>query len=647
MITSIKNKDYSFLFKEASDELLRLHNEGKLGDDDLTAEELAYLQENESFTSLEQYFTRLGSLVAHSTNPVKYLMLPLDEPCLEVDANSRTIEVPNNFKKFGASVQGDVIAETLFLRIDRFFDSMDFLETHAFIQWKLPDGTEGASEIIYKDFESEHHLGKLILVWPLTGAITQQEGNVQFSLRFLKKNGNDISYSWNSIPQTITIKKALNSKVDYVQFDDGSDLFKQAITNSTHTSSGDPVTEPSFESPAGNTVTFSPDPTQGPITANLSFNNRLTLEGQAWVEGQGRLTYDWKYSGSNNGPVVSGANVQGALAKAFRVVSESSPIENKVYYIKNTSTTPVSYESIPSDQFNTFKEEGVEIFERYALYQINEDTYPVEGHDSVTGLYELSAIHKLGFDSSRTTLQVVIPGPDTLEFVSGDDKVDNEKTIKTGLPLNGTFITADNKLNLNVEVDNGDPAADAWQSMSYTWKMKTTPDGELTVLDGMPKVYANLDTSNTDSISLDNAAPGWYQVTATSMLNRDTISIDSDFARVTKDPVAPTLPFYYDPDHDNVDIIDATSGPVTIEVEHESYSLPIELHSDKLIYNWVSDGGPITNETEGFVIEDNKITIDPSKFEETRIALTCEVSNELNGKVSSPSKTGLYIVELK
>ena len=68
------------------------------------------------FTSLEQYFTRLGTLVAHADNPIQYLMLPLDEPCLEVNANTRDITIPADFKKYGVSVQGDVIAETLFLR---------------------------------------------------------------------------------------------------------------------------------------------------------------------------------------------------------------------------------------------------------------------------------------------------------------------------------------------------------------------------------------------------------------------------------------------------------------------------------------------------------------------------------------------------
>ena len=171
MITSIKNADYSFLFEEAGKELLELDRKGVLTIP-LQAEEKAELETYGRFSSLEKYFTRLGDLVDHVDNYIKYIMLPLDEPCLEVDANTRIITIPDGFKKYGVGVQGDVIAETLFLRIDRFFDAMDFMTTEPYIQWKLKDGTEGATPIPYMDYESEHNLGKLILVWPLTGDVS-------------------------------------------------------------------------------------------------------------------------------------------------------------------------------------------------------------------------------------------------------------------------------------------------------------------------------------------------------------------------------------------------------------------------------------------------------------------------------------------
>jgi hypothetical protein len=271
MITSIKNADYSFLFKEAGAELLRLNAEHKLSSP-LQEAELAELNEFGRFSTLEKYFTRLGDLVANVDNCIKYLMLPLDEPCLEVDANTRIITIPDGFKKYGAGVQGDVIAETLFLRIDRFFDSMDFMTTTPYIQWKLKNGDEGATPIPYMDYESEHNLGKLILVWPLTGRVTAQEGPVQFSLRFVKKEGEELVYSWNSTTATLNIKQALNPKVEYAEFDDAAVLYKRAIENSKHTSDSDEIEAPSFEAP-GFSVGFEKE------TINLNANNSAVLKG--------------------------------------------------------------------------------------------------------------------------------------------------------------------------------------------------------------------------------------------------------------------------------------------------------------------------------------------------------------------------------
>lgn len=643
MITSIKHADYSFLFKEAGAELLRLNSEGKLGESPLNEEELNELNTYGSFTSLEQYFTRLGDLVAHADNPIKYLMLPLDEPCLEVNANTRTIDIPADFKKYGASVQGDVIAETLFLRIDRFFDSMDFLETDAYIQWKLKDGTEGASKIPYVDYESEHNVGKLILVWPLTGAITAQSGTVQFSLRFLKKSGSDIVYSWNTIPATITIQQALNPEVNYAEFDDAASLFELAISNSKHTSDSDEIEAPSFDAP-GYSIGFENE------TINLNANNAVTLEGQAWVEGQGRLTYAWKYTSADRNIVESGVNVQGAQAAAFKLTSDTAPITNKEYYVKNDSATPYGYEEIPHDYFATTEEP---IYERYAVYKITDSVSPsAERPGDVIGTYDLVATHKLGFPSAEKVLSVRIPGPEVLQFVSGDVKDAEAEVIeKLGLPANGTLIDADGNLAMNVEVENDNVPATAYQSMTYKWLKNTNSDAVEDMEEIVTHYYDNDSDGHVgetkDALELTSAEPGWYKVIVTSMLNRDDISLESNVARVTKAPVAPTLKFPYDPDSDNVDLVDAddfVNRQVVLTIENEAYPSPVELHSDRLIYEWYDEDALITSSTPGFTINENTLTIDGNRFQKQKMLIECHVSNELNGAISAESRSGIFMV---
>lgn len=646
MITSIKNADYSFLFSKAGALLLELDRQGKLSTP-LQQAEKDELNEFGRFSSLEKYFTRLGDLVDNAENPIEYLMLPLDEPCLEVDANTRIITIPDGFKKYGAGVQGDVIAETLFLRIDRFFDSMDFMMTEPYVQWKLKNGEQGATPIPYMDYESEHHLGKLIVVWPLTGAVTAQEGPVEFSLRFIKRDGDKIVYSWNSVPASITIKKALKPEVDYAEYDEAASLFKLAIANSKHTSDSDTVDAPSFETP-GYAVGF-----DAPI-AHLNANNALTLEGQAWVEGQGHLSYDWQYANLEGNIVVAGINVQGAETAAFRETADIAAVPNKLYYIRNESATPYGYEELPHNQFDTTEET---IYERYAVYRITESISPAaEAPGVVTGTYKLIATHKLGFPSADKELVVRVPGPEVLEFVSGDDvkDADTKEVIgKAGLAANGTLIDDNGKLAMSVEVKNDDVPATAYQSMSYKWMKNTASAAD----EGMQEIEThNYDNESEGHVgeTLDglevaaNAEPGWYKVIVTSMLNRDTDSIESNVARVTKAPIAPTLKFPYDPDTDKVDLVDADDfidRQVELKIEHEAYPTPIELHSDKLIYEWYNEDALITKDTLGFTMSENKLIIDGSLFTKQKMVIECYVSNELNGAVSAESsRSGIFMV---
>ena len=654
MITSIKNADYSFLFREASEELLRLHDAGALKENSLNQVELDYLRpKNEDgspkldadgrqiiqpFTSLEQYFTRLGTLVAHADNPIQYLMLPLDEPCLEVNANTRDITIPADFKKYGVSVQGDVIAETLFLRIDRFFDCMDFLETEAYVQWKLKDGTEGASKIPYVDYKSEHSAGKLILVWPLTGAITAQDGNLQFSLRFLKRRGSDITYSWNSLPCTLAIKKALNPDVDYKEFDDASSLFKLAIENSKHTSSGDDVDAPSFTAPG---YDFDLDE-----VAYLTAQNQLLLKGQAWIADQGSLTYNWKYTNLDNTIVENPIPASAAKAAAFELTKDTEPKTNKVYYLRDEDAVPYGYREIPHKDFDEHKAAG--LYERYAEYLITAGEGPsAEAPGVVTGTYELEAIHKLGFDSEDAVLKVKVPGPEKLEFVSGEK---DENGVAHGLDANGTLISADGELTLSVSVENDDIPSAAYQSMTYSWRKKENPDDDMVAI--QTNVYDNTTQGDigkkNDSITLTNATPGWYEVAVTSMVNRDSKTIDSLVARVTKAPVAPELEFPYDDSNDNVDMLDADKYPdrkVTITIEDKGYDAPLALHTDGLIYEWRVEQVAIAEGTEGFSgLGTKTLTIDGSKFNNQYMNIDCLVSNKLNNAVSEESRSGIYMV---
>ena len=646
MITSIKNERYSFLFQEASELLVKKHFAGELGDEFLDDKELKILcppnglePEKDAdgnyigvgrFTSLEQYFTRLGTLVAHASNPMKYLMLPLDEERFVINANTREISVPKAFTK-GAGVQGDEIAETLLLEIDRFFDHMDFLTTEAFVQWRLSDAnkTDGADRITYIDYETDHSTGKLILAWPLRSEITQFAGKVEFSVRFIKRSGTEIVYSWNSSPCSITIKPALNPDIKYNEADTADALFRLAISNSQHTSEGDDVSEPSFKAPAG--FGFAQGETAYLLGQADGTNdaNTLHLEAAAFIDDQGRLSYVWEYRNLEGDEVHTGTSVNVRQIEAgvdYRVISddELNPIDHKVYYEKDGS----AYKQYDTKSWNDDRATK-DIYERYAYC----DVAPGEG--KATGIYTLTATHKLGFDSEDAEISVTVPGPKVLEFAKDLPGIDDPKN---------TVYIEDGKAELEVAVITDNAPASAWQSINYDWKRcVVSAEGEMATM---------ADVADAAKVTIENAQPGWYQVDVTSMLNRDTISIPSKICRVVNDPVAPDLEFPYDPDttKDNSREFYAsafTDKLVTISADLKTpYAEPVELYSDELVYNWYENGNLITAEaypeitgqgTSTLVIDGKKRTGGSA------LVIKCVVTNNLGAK-SAESETGTYLV---
>ena len=91
--------------------------------------ELAAEALGETSLSLDQYLSKLADLKAISP---RYVRLPLyedgheDEEIFEIDANARTIKVPASFNRNGVGVVSDELAETIWFKINRYFDIKDF-----------------------------------------------------------------------------------------------------------------------------------------------------------------------------------------------------------------------------------------------------------------------------------------------------------------------------------------------------------------------------------------------------------------------------------------------------------------------------------------------------------------------------------------
>jgi hypothetical protein len=176
-------------------------------------------------TSLEEYYNWLPELkVGKDEKPTIFTRLPLDEPHFEINANTRAITIPGEFKKNGIGVQGDDLAEIVYFTIDRFFDAIDLNNTEIYIEWETPKNkttgqavksvSEPYLQIIDKVVENDEQKDKLVFGWAISEAITKDSGTLKFAVRFLQRNDeNKIVYSFNTLTAQVTIHPNLGTDI--------------------------------------------------------------------------------------------------------------------------------------------------------------------------------------------------------------------------------------------------------------------------------------------------------------------------------------------------------------------------------------------------------------------------------------------------
>lgn len=171
--------------------------------------------------TLEDYFMNLRTIVDWVGNghldKTYYLRLPADEELFEINANTRKISVPSNYKNYGIAVVGDTFAETLWFRIDRYYDLQDLSLTDIKIYWELPRELPdtkklGYSTPVFVDINSEAR--QLIFGWVIPEALTKSAGELKFAVSFSKKNGEgqdaSVEYEFNTLIQSVKINKTLS-----------------------------------------------------------------------------------------------------------------------------------------------------------------------------------------------------------------------------------------------------------------------------------------------------------------------------------------------------------------------------------------------------------------------------------------------------
>lgn len=466
--------------------------------------------DGEVFTDLAQYYAHMLDFIEIG-KPV-YLLLPLDEGHFKINANTRKIDVPKEFKECGG-VTNDNLCEIATFTIDRYFDYVDLAnpKVKIMVEWRNAAGKQGLTNINLIDLDTFFADGLIRFGWPITKDITEADGTVTFAVKFFMRNAEEkMTHVLNTLPETIVIKKGLSIDQPDVEIDATSDLFTDIVVNNV----GNVANLPSLVQ----FVDFSwSESDTTPLSDRINENDELVLTARAHTADFNEMNYTWyrsEWAEDNS---------------SFK--DDIIPVVSDDYY--EVSTDYIKYEKTENERFPFRKfykqitipgeEEGDEPTISYVAYTgidwPEEDLYSqittlkfkkltetMENKD-ITGKYYVKATNQKDIEgnliSTGTTPPCVLFKPDKI-------------TYTTKLPESITLDKNKNEKTLKVEFK----ASDKNPILTHTWSGK---DG-----DGQPiEINSNKIENTKTSSSYTTATPGFYSVSTLSTLNRYEESVDS------------------------------------------------------------------------------------------------------------------------
>lgn len=500
MITYIDNSNrdmYNKLFDEAVKDLNELGG-----------------KPNATINSLESYFTYIKDLSELATAQDehygrKYTILPIQEEYFEIDANSRTITVPEVFRKNGLGVQGDNTAETIYFKINRYYDAMDLNTTDIYIQWENSTGEQGFSKEWVRDIYTFDDY--LVFGWVLGDTMINQPGTMKFSVRFIKTKGeNDqkvVQYSLSTLTAQALINPGLDFDINsFVYRDDLNALLASNFENTT-TKTDSEIQEFAFVYNFDNLIASDNSNLVDDLILADLVDDKLEFLISAYVD-KGTLRYSlYKQKDSsidvNHDILVS----ENGMSIVYKTAKGSIYSLDKTYYAYDSEAD--AYEAVNSiaglAEGDTITSENYyEAYGRYELSIANDKTEEMP----LTGLYYGTAVVEMpdGSETSpRITVRQVKLLPPTAITIKNTENV-------TGYAVNTEIVPEFDEVANN--------------ALTYHWSKKGTEAAEFsTIVDAETANYTPTEQ-------------GIYKFSITSTRNGDSIESNEHLFYVTPVPVA-------------------------------------------------------------------------------------------------------------
>lgn len=558
---------------------------------------LGYTENNELYIKdIDMYFRNLGYIAERANGDISYFMLPIEEPLFEINANTRNITIPDEFKN-GISVQGDEIAETIFFSIDRYFDTTDFYSDYIVpvVQWKYADekdyhlsATTGKVVIEDKNSKTGGTI-KVVFGWPVSSEVTERATNIQFGVRFytivneageLITNPADyadgtLEYSFSTLNALTRINPSLEIKLDSGDFDyvNKTDLIWRRMRNSGPADLNLQAIMPILEYylPGKDVVVDLNEDGLYPIKVKATYpsgtvNSRLGKQIYQIIRGENELVAE--------GEVVSVYD---------NSINEPFGIDYLLSEDKTRNSTDIYYtlEAVDGDLvYRVYDKPNLqgELYERVFTYPINK-----------AGKYYVQIINRL----------------------SGN----NEASIKTGIfeiamPEQPIFSSDENAYRA---ILRGEPVVlklivSNEENTTYQWYK-----------DNLPIEGATTNEYNVNDI-------GNYSLEATNFRNNEIARIMSNIIRVTEPASAPVSFEYKLGKNFTVEV----EGDI-VEIERSNLKLTVIPQSEKAdSFNYIWYNG-----NDGVIGEGESISVD----REAGTIIYCKVESVYNGDISEQVET--------
>lgn len=677
MITYVNKSNadkYSYLYSQASEDLRTHDANGNLvpygdsnamkgfeeltGDDALTADEYTpgrYYVKNEAgnyvlcqetdfdetktyylsddITSLDEYFSYIVELNAISK---RYTILPLDEEVFEIDANARTITVPQSFTKNGISVQGDEVGEIVYFRINRFYDAMDLALRDIYIEWKSAAKDENGKEITGVSvpwvIDTESEPGYIIFGWPLSSKITAAAGQISFAVRFytFDPDTDTLKYSLSTLTQTATIKPALNfDLINIIQdgslIDNSDALISDRFINSSVTAGAVKAEEPEFIQDLVEHLVLELDE-DGFRTVPVQ------KSVQAIAKDAGQLSYAWKkYDYYNNEKLDIAFEITMAETK------DTARVEGKLYFIEDTLGDR-GYILYKGDVFDKTSEDYVKIYERFSTGTINS-----------IGKYYAIATNRVRQSTATTETKVCIVKPPVEPVITTnvvDTEILNEENTYTKV------------LKVVVRIDDEGKE-------TYQWFRQGPGETDFSPIADATDASYEIVGSAEENSETGGEGDGLYKVVITNNLNLNvdgTIAqddIESAVCRVTHPASKMVVKAITDVDYTTSDILAGDYIAVSADFpEGSAEHVPgWRTEEDSVTYQWyrymangadIAEDMAIAKEGNYEVHGDIMITenANDSKFSpQSSGVFFCLVTNTYNGTVATQTSEFFSINE--